>query len=445
MRLKAHPHLSILPALTRVELEQAAERVRLYGQREPVEVLDGKIVGGHTEYLACMEAGVKPTITRIKEPPACLVEYVVRRNVPRHLSTLDRACIAVLAQEQYKKLGKERMAVGGKLKGRLVEGRGESARPFSGERWFEQAANMLGTKAGAVKKLARIRKVAPDVFAAVRAREIVKLLDAARLAFEVKDEKGRTDLLRVFNTPGKPPVPMARLIWNARREAAPSFDGPLKGRRWVVFEGPMDRQVGKVPERSVDAVYADLVYGRTSMVVDAGRVALRVLRAGGVMVLINGNDDFTEGLTALRDLGIQLLAVGSLHMPDSRLRLREKVEQVDTIPLWFVARKGEKLATPIRHLHFNGGPKEKTLHAWQKSLASTFDLVSSMAPAGSRILDPCCGSATSGVAALQHDSEWIGFDIDPKAVGVARHRLAQAEREQDGRQRHPVKAHEKVA
>lgn len=96
----------MLPPLTAAGLAVAVERVKLYGQRTPIEVLDGEIVAGLEEHAACMDAKVKPKTTKIKEPHS-LVEYVCRRNVGRHYSTLDRACVAVLAQEQFKKLGRE--------------------------------------------------------------------------------------------------------------------------------------------------------------------------------------------------------------------------------------------------------------------------------------------------------------------------------------------------
>lgn len=94
MALKAHGLLGILPALTEAEADALNQRVRLYGQREAVETVNDEVVSGWDEYQACLTAGVKPNITKIPSPP-CLVEYVCRRNVGRHLSTLDRACIAV--------------------------------------------------------------------------------------------------------------------------------------------------------------------------------------------------------------------------------------------------------------------------------------------------------------------------------------------------------------
>ena len=82
--LAAHPALAILPPLTAFEVERAVERVRLYGQRESIETIGGAIVAGLEEYEACVAAGVSPKVIEVA-PPSCVIEYVCRRNVGRHL------------------------------------------------------------------------------------------------------------------------------------------------------------------------------------------------------------------------------------------------------------------------------------------------------------------------------------------------------------------------
>ena len=153
---------SLFPALTREELEVATERVKAYGQREPIEILDGTIIAGFVEYRACVAAGIRPELTTI-DAPDDLVEYVVRRNVPRHLSKLDRACVAVLAQREYKAITHERKREGGRAGGlRAGRLRAADARScFEGERWTHAAARVVGTTEGAVRRLAHIHKIAP--------------------------------------------------------------------------------------------------------------------------------------------------------------------------------------------------------------------------------------------------------------------------------------------
>ncbi|MEV6904620.1 site-specific DNA-methyltransferase [Amycolatopsis sp. NPDC051372] len=46
---------------------------------------------------------------------------------------------------------------------------------------------------------------------------------------------------------------------------------------------------------------------------------------------------------------------------------------------------------------------------------------------GSVVLDPFCGSGTTGVAALEHECAFIGIDLDPASQAMAQRRLAEVE------------------
>jgi DNA modification methylase len=41
------------------------------------------------------------------------------------------------------------------------------------------------------------------------------------------------------------------------------------------------------------------------------------------------------------------------------------------------------------------------------------------------VLDPFCGSGTSGVSALRHGRRFIGIELSPEYVAMARERIAQ--------------------
>jgi DNA modification methylase len=44
-------------------------------------------------------------------------------------------------------------------------------------------------------------------------------------------------------------------------------------------------------------------------------------------------------------------------------------------------------------------------------------------------MDPCCGSGTTGEAALRHGCAFVGIDVDPEAIRAASARLVQVEHE----------------
>ena len=61
----------------------------------------------------------------------------------------------------------------------------------------------------------------------------------------------------------------------------------------------------------------------------------------------------------------------------------------------------------------------------QKPLALLRLLIGACCPPGGRVLDPCCGSGTTIVAARELGRRGCGIDIDPRAVALAADRLEQ--------------------
>lgn len=71
----------------------------------------------------------------------------------------------------------------------------------------------------------------------------------------------------------------------------------------------------------------------------------------------------------------------------------------------------------------NNMAAERTGYPTQKPLALLELLVRACSPEGGTVLDPCCGSGTTLVAAAGSGRSAIGFDANPVAVKLARLRL----------------------
>lgn len=68
-------------------------------------------------------------------------------------------------------------------------------------------------------------------------------------------------------------------------------------------------------------------------------------------------------------------------------------------------------------------PSEAVGHPTQKPLAVMEYLVLLAADPDALVLDPFCGSGTTGAAAVKHGRRFIGLDSDPKSVEMARRRI----------------------
>ncbi len=88
-------------------------------------------------------------------------------------------------------------------------------------------------------------------------------------------------------------------------------------------------------------------------------------------------------------------------------------------------RGQSKKATDVLDIpSINNMAKERTGYPTQKPLALLDLLVRACCPPGGTVLDPCCGSGTTLVAAAMAGRNAIGLDISAPAVKVARERLA---------------------
>ena len=93
MELEFHPLANIFPLIEGAEFDALVEDIRLNGQREPIVLLDGKILDGRNRYRACLLAGENPASISYFGDDA--VSFVVSLNLRRrHLDESQRAVVA---------------------------------------------------------------------------------------------------------------------------------------------------------------------------------------------------------------------------------------------------------------------------------------------------------------------------------------------------------------
>jgi DNA modification methylase len=71
----------------------------------------------------------------------------------------------------------------------------------------------------------------------------------------------------------------------------------------------------------------------------------------------------------------------------------------------------------------NNMAKERTGYPTQKPVALLELLIKACCPPGGTVLDACCGSGTTLIAATNTGRRAIGFDINPDAIAIAQRRL----------------------
>lgn len=214
-----------------------------------------------------------------------------------------------------------------------------------------------------------------------------------------------------------------------------------------------------------DCIITDPPYGETSLAWDTlchrwPRLALQWLRPGGSMWVFGSLRSFMASAAAFDDW-TQAQDVlwekhnGSNAFKDRFRRVHEHAVQfyvgkwgdVYKQPLFThdavarsVKRTGRAAKTwgeigPAEFKSDNGGPRlmrsvmfarschGSAVHPTQKPLDVLKPLIEYSCPPGGTVLDPFMGSGSTGVAALQLGRRFIGIELDPEYVALARERL----------------------
>jgi hypothetical protein len=166
-KYRFHPACLLFPPLPDEELRGLADDIQANGQRDPVVRLQGIILDGRNRLMACEMADVEPTFVEWngKGSP---IEFIISANLPRrHLTSSQRAVIALGLLPLLEKEAKERQ--------RLSPGRGKKVAKklatFSGNgngKASQLAARLLKTNAAYIEKAKVVKKQAPELLEGIR-------------------------------------------------------------------------------------------------------------------------------------------------------------------------------------------------------------------------------------------------------------------------------------
>ncbi|MHB0954756.1 MAG: ParB/RepB/Spo0J family partition protein [Pirellulaceae bacterium] len=180
-----HPAANLFPLLEGKDLDDLAADIEQNGQREPIVLLDGKIIDGRNRYRACEMRGIEPVLVEMCKAPEDLVKYVLSMNLHRrHLTPSQRAMVAARAKDYYVAQAKERK----KRKPKSVK---ETVPEQNNGQSRDQAGEQFGVSGKTVDAASKvISKGSKELAAAVDAGAI-PVSRAAKLADFPKSEQSR--------------------------------------------------------------------------------------------------------------------------------------------------------------------------------------------------------------------------------------------------------------
>ncbi len=413
----------LLPALSGDEYEALKADIAAHGVLVPVEVDErGDLLDGHHRVRAWTELraeGVKladyPRVVRGGLSDAEKRQIVRALNLARrHLSADQRRALIADAIRDDPTASDRRVAVAlGVTHPTVAAVRSE----------LEEAGDVesLSTRVDSLGRTQPARR--PSVIAR-SARDERRAMDA----LATMGDQAPTRLLDLRTAERE-----ARQVDYQRMRDATEPTGGAGGDRWELRAGDFATVLDDIEPGSVDMVLTDPPYGDSfsSRWGELSALCARVLKPGGVAVFYSGHHNLPDVIAQLGD-----------HL----------------VWMWHlvIVQPGQESRFMATHVHnghrdllaYSAGPyvprrwlrdtitattgTDKSLHPWQQGLQTPAYLVDMLSDPGGIVLDPCCGSATFGVAAIDAGRRFLGVDVDPVTVGVAASRLRTVDTSQAG-------------
>lgn len=203
MSYDIHPAAEIFPMMDAAALRELADDIKAHGQRDWIELYDGKVIDGRNRIKACELAGAEPQYCEIEEE-INPVEYVLSKNLfRRHLSESQRSMIGARAKGVYSEEAKERKRSNGgdkvSAKARIKAEVVNLPPPVKARDQAAAAVNVSGTSIDHASTV--LDKGSPELVAAVdagkvavsKAAKIAKTIEPAKQMEAVADAPARTE------------------------------------------------------------------------------------------------------------------------------------------------------------------------------------------------------------------------------------------------------------
>jgi site-specific DNA-methyltransferase (adenine-specific) len=184
-----------------------------------------------------------------------------------------------------------------------------------------------------------------------------------------------------------------------------------------------------IPSESVDAIVTDPPYGREWLPLyeDLAGFAARVLKPGGVCLVMTGQLILPDVIEILRRRLQYVWLISYVSTGHAALVWSIRVMS-HSKPVLYFAKPPHNPTGLFRPDLISSGQKTKREHEWQQSVAGFRRLIRHYTRPNSLILDPCCGTGTTLVAAIMEGEgrRAIGIDVDGRAIGIAFRKLEEA-------------------
>jgi hypothetical protein len=371
--MEFHRLAEVFPLLEGKEFEGLCQDIADKGLLEPIWTYEGKILDGRNRYRACLAVGVEPRYREYTGDDP--VGFVISLNLNRrHLNESQRAVIAA-------RLATMVGTTGGRPS--------KTAQICAVTR--DEAAELLNVSPRLVTAVKAIEREAPELISKIERGEMTAH-EAEKKARQMKREREREEMAR------------------EAEKVRPS-------ERWKIWNA--DMRTWKAP-RQYDFIITDPPYPREYLPLweALAERASEWLKDDGLLIAMSGQsylDDIMEMMTKYLDY----YWTACYLTPGQPTPLRQVQVNTTWKPLLMFTKIGCKYQGKIFGDVFTSSERDKRFHDWGQSVSGMYDIISNICLPGQYILDPFCGAAATGVAALRHGCLFDGVEIDENTAKIA--------------------------
>lgn len=402
--LKINPEFrELIPPLSESEYTELEQSILAEGCRNPLCVWNDTIVDGHHRYEICTKHNIPFRTQEIEFESEDAAEVwiisnqLARRNLPEFVrfKLIEKRKDILLEQglEKKRTAGKEARDI--QLGVLPIIGK----TPEEPHNTQQAIADELGWSHSKVAMAELVDKHAPE---------------------EVKDKLRTGDMsINQAYKEIKKQLRQAK-AQQKREELAEAGKVVPADERWHIWQA--DIATWQAPKQ-YDFIITDPPYPKEYIYLYEvlAQRATEWLKPGGLLLAMCG-ESYLNQIMPLMDKHLQYYWIGCLLTPDRNANLWQKKIKTKWKPL-LIYTNGEyngKVFTDV----FKGENDGKELHEWQQSESLMDAIISKICYEGQSILDPFCGSGTTGVAALKNGCLFDGIDIDENNVNISKARLA---------------------
>ena len=171
----------------------------------------------------------------------------------------------------------------------------------------------------------------------------------------------------------------------------------------------------EIEDNSVDFVITDPPYKREYLPLysDLSRVAARVLKNGGSLIVMTGQSYLPEVISYLGEYMSYYWCMTYLTQGQSPQLFQKRVNTFWKPVLWYVKNNysGDFTSDILR-----SPENDKNFHKWGQSFGGMSDIIEKLTNPNDLILDPFLGGGTTGAAAVSMGRKFIGSDISRERI-----------------------------